>query len=82
MEPGERKGVFRAFAREVFREERDRLAAEKTIIRDMIREVAGDNIARAAGLMREIEKAGLEARALTGDRPRMRPYSGQNRGKY
>lgn len=73
LEPGERKGVFRSFAGEVFREERDRLMAEKTIIRDMLREMAGDNIAKAAGLMQEIEMARLEARALTGGRPRMLP---------
>lgn len=78
LEPGERKGVFRSFAREVFREERDRIAAEKALIRDLIRKDIGDDIAReaelmATKLMQEIKMARLEARALTGANPKMLP---------
>ncbi|WP_406676414.1 MobP3 family relaxase [Moorella sp. ACPs] len=73
LEPGERKGVFRSFAREVFREERDRLTAEKTAIRDAIRELAGNDISKVTEFMREVQMARLEARALTGANPKMLP---------
>ncbi|CEP67125.1 Uncharacterized [Moorella glycerini] len=73
LEPGERKGVFRSFAREVFREERDRLTAEKTAIRDAIRELAGNDIGKVMEFMREVKKARLEARAFWGSSPKMLP---------
>ncbi|GEA16339.1 hypothetical protein E308F_25850 [Moorella sp. E308F] len=73
LEPGERKGVFRSFAREVFREERDRLTAEKTAIRDAIRELAGNDITKVMEFMSEVKQARLEARALMGANPKMLP---------
>jgi hypothetical protein len=73
LEPGERKGVFRSFAREVFREERDRLTAEKTAIRDTIRELAGNDITKVAKFMSEVKMARLEARAFLGSSPKMLP---------
>ncbi|MGB9860174.1 MAG: MobP3 family relaxase, partial [Moorellaceae bacterium] len=73
LEPGERKGVFRAFAREVFREERDRLTAEKTAIRDALRELVGSDITKVTEFMREVKTARLEAQALSGSTPKMLP---------
>ncbi|APC08594.1 MobP3 family relaxase [Neomoorella thermoacetica] len=73
LEPGERKGVFRSFAREVFREERDRLTDEKTAIRDTIRELAGNDITKVAKFMSEVKMARLEARAFLGSSPKMLP---------
>ncbi|PRR71905.1 MobP3 family relaxase [Neomoorella humiferrea] len=73
LEPGERKGVFRSFAREVFREERDRLTAEKTAIRDAIRELVGNDITKVTGFMQEVQMARLEARAFLGSSPKMPP---------
>jgi hypothetical protein len=73
LEPGERKGVFRSFAREVFREERDRLTAEKTAIRDAIRELVGNDITKVTGFMQEVQMARLEARAFLGSSHKMPP---------
>ncbi|MBE3582339.1 MAG: relaxase, partial [Thermoanaerobacteraceae bacterium] len=73
LEPGERKGVFRSFAREVFREERDRLTAEKTAIRDALRELVGSDITKVTEFMREVKTARLEAQALYGSIPKMLP---------
>ncbi|KYH30768.1 MobP3 family relaxase [Neomoorella mulderi] len=73
LEPGERRGVFRSFAREVFRDERDCLTAEKTAIRDAIRELAGNDMAKVTEFMKEVKQARLEARAFLGASPKMLP---------
>lgn len=74
LETGERKGVWRAFARELFREDRDRLTAEKSAIRDAVRDLAKGDVSRAAELVKEIGcKARLEVRAMDGGPPGVLP---------
>lgn len=74
LEPGERKAVWRAFAKELFRDERNRLTAEKAAIRDAVRDLARGDVARAAELVREVRgRARLEVRALAGGTPGIPP---------
>lgn len=74
LEPGERKGVWRAFARELLREERNRRVAEKAAIRDLVRDLAKGDVTRAAELVREVRgRARLEVQALMGGTPGIPP---------
>lgn len=74
LEEGERRAVWRAFARELLRDERTRLAAEKGAIRDLIRGQAWGDVARAAELVRELRgRARLEVQALMGGTPGIPP---------
>lgn len=74
LTPKEMRGVWRAFARELFRAERTRLAAEKTAIRDAVRDLARGDVARAAELVREIRgPVRLQLQALHGGPPGILP---------
>lgn len=74
LEEGERKGVWRAFARELFRDERDRLAAEKAAIRDLVRDLAKGNVTKAAEIVRDVKgRCRLEVQALEGGVPGIPP---------
>jgi len=74
LEEGERRAVWRAFARELLRDERNRLAAEKAAIRDAVRDLAKGDVVKAAQIIRDIKgKARLEVRALHGDTPGIPP---------
>lgn len=70
LERGEMKGVWRAFAREVFRDERGRLNTEKTAIRDLVRGMTAEETSRITG---GLKKAELEAQALGGGRATLPP---------
>lgn len=63
---GERKDIRRAFARQIYAEERNRLYAEKTAIRDLIRDLAKGDVTQAQALAREVFEARLEVEALAG----------------
>jgi hypothetical protein len=63
---GERKDIRRAFARQIFAEERSRLYAEKTAIRDLIRDLAKGDVTQAQALARDVFKAQLEVEAMNG----------------
>jgi hypothetical protein len=67
---GERKDLRRVFVREIYAEERLALTAKKSAIRDLIRETARKDI---FGIVREIEKARLEIRAVDGREPGLPP---------
>lgn len=68
------RGVKRAFMRELVRDERNRLAAEKAAIRDVVLELAGDDLRRAAAIVREIRTtARLEVQASDGGPPGVPP---------
>lgn len=67
---GEKKDMRRVFVREIYAEERTRLLAEKTALRDLIREMARSDI---LSLAREIRRARLEVRALAGQEPGIAP---------
>lgn len=63
---GERKDIRRAFARQIFAEERSRLYVEKTAIRDLVRDLAKGDVSQAQALAREVFEARLEVEALAG----------------
>jgi len=67
---GERKDIRRVFVREIYAEERLALTAKKSAIRDLIKETARKDI---FSIVREIEKASLEVRALAGQEPGLSP---------
>lgn len=68
------RGVKRAFMRNLVRDERNRLAAEKTAIRDVVLELAGDDLRQAAAIVREIRTtARLEVQAMDGAEPGVPP---------
>ncbi|ADL07203.1 MobP3 family relaxase [Thermosediminibacter oceani] len=67
---GERKDLRRVFVREIYAEERLALTAKKSAIRDLIRETARKDV---FSVIREIEKARLEVRALAGQEPGLPP---------
>jgi len=73
LEPGERKGVFRAFGRELFREERNRLTAEKTAVRDAVRDLARGDAFKAAEIAKDIRNQRLEVQALEGGTAGIQP---------
>jgi hypothetical protein len=69
LERGEIKGVWRSYAGELFRSERERLTAEKTAMRDLVRDLTEGDISRLTGM----DKARLEVQALDGSRPGLPP---------
>ncbi|MBS3976620.1 MAG: relaxase [Syntrophomonadaceae bacterium] len=69
LEKGEIKGVWRSYAGELFRSERERLTAEKTAMRDLVRDMAKGDISRLTGM----DKAMLEVQVLDGGRPGLPP---------
>lgn len=78
LEEGERRGVWRAFTRELFRGERDRLAAEKEAIRQTVRELAKGDVERAAEVARAIKTiARLQVQALDGGEAGLAPVMGR-----
>ncbi|MDN5347398.1 MAG: hypothetical protein PWP65_962 [Clostridia bacterium] len=80
LEDGERKAVWRAFARELFRDERNRLAAEKSAIRDAVRELAKGDTTKAQEILKQIRgTAPLEVRALDGATPGIMPVLGEEK---
>jgi|GEM_PF-2412840 len=50
----EKKNIKRDIAKGLFAEERTKLYSEKTVMRDLIRDIAKDDIAKAVNLIREI----------------------------
>jgi len=74
---GERRDLRRVFVREIFAEERLTLTAEKSAIRDLIRETARKDI---LNLIKEVKKARVEIRAFSGQAVGLSPIlSNQNR---
>lgn len=67
ISPGERKDVRKAFIRSIYAAERSRLGAEKTAIRDMLRELAGNETSRARELVRKSFLLREDVRALDGN---------------
>ncbi|WP_338832855.1 hypothetical protein MHLNE_16050 [Moorella humiferrea] len=70
LSEGEKRDLRRVFVREIYAEERSMLLAEKTAIRDLIRETARQDVLHLA---REIKQARLEIRALEGGEPGIAP---------
>lgn len=54
ISPDEKKNIKRDIAKGLFAEERTRLYSEKTVMRDLIRDIAKDDISKAVNLIREI----------------------------
>ncbi|MBO8129275.1 MAG: relaxase [Peptococcaceae bacterium] len=81
LSKGERTDVRKAFIKQIFAKERARLGAEKTAIRDMVREVARGDLAEARKLIRDVHEARLEMDALHGGTPGVPPilYSDQRK---
>ncbi|MCG0278981.1 MAG: relaxase MobL [Thermanaeromonas sp.] len=70
LSEGEKKDLRRVFVRQIYAEERTRLLAEKTAIRELLRETARQDVLT---LVREIRQARLEVRALAGQEPGIAP---------
>jgi len=70
LSEGEKRDLRRVFVKEIYAEERSRLLAEKTAIRDLLRETARQDVLHLA---REIRQARLEVRALAGGEPGIAP---------
>lgn len=71
LSQGERKDVRKTFIQQIYAEERLAITTEKTALRDLIRKTAHKDI---MGLVRDIQKARLEVRTLTGQEPGLPPF--------
>lgn len=56
--------IKKHFTDEIFKEEKFWLMNEKTAIRDLIRDLAKDNVGQAARLLMEVRESGLDIKAL------------------
>ncbi|MTI85638.1 MAG: relaxase [Firmicutes bacterium] len=70
---GERKEVRKAFMRPIYAAERSRLGAEKSAIRDMIRDVTRGEMFLERDWAGQVKKARHEVRILEGDPPGVAP---------
>ncbi|HHW56775.1 MAG TPA: relaxase [Clostridia bacterium] len=67
---GERKDIRKIFIREIYAKERLALTAEKSAVRDLIRDTAKRDISE---VLKEVKKARIEIRALNGEKPGLPP---------
>lgn len=69
----ERREMRKIFIKEIYAEENTRLYAQKTAVRDYIRNVAKDDLVKTVDFIRGIREAGLEVQALNGSEPGIAP---------
>ena len=67
---GERKDMRKIFIHEIYAKERLVLTAEKSAVRDLIRDTAKRDISE---VLKEVKKARIEIRALNGEKPGLPP---------
>ncbi|EIV99934.1 LOW QUALITY PROTEIN: hypothetical protein ThesiDRAFT1_0952 [Thermoanaerobacter siderophilus SR4] len=67
---GERKDIRKVFVREIYAKERLALTAEKTAVRDLIRDTARSDI---VNILKKVENARIEIRALNGGKAGLSP---------
>ncbi|ABY93724.1 hypothetical protein Teth39_0051 [Thermoanaerobacter pseudethanolicus ATCC 33223] len=67
---GERKDIRKIFIREIYAKERLALTAEKSAVRDLIRDTARSDI---VNVLRKVESARVKVRALDGGKPGLPP---------
>ena len=70
LSQGERKDIRKVFVREIYAKERLALTAEKTAVRDLIRDTAKRDVSE---VLKEVKKARIEIRALNGEKPGLPP---------
>ncbi|MFO7153164.1 MAG: MobP3 family relaxase [Bacillota bacterium] len=70
LSEGERKDIRKIFIREIYAKERLALTAEKSAVRDLIRDTARSDI---LSLLRQVKNARIEIRALDGGKPGLPP---------
>ncbi|SFE61325.1 hypothetical protein SAMN04324257_02270 [Thermoanaerobacter thermohydrosulfuricus] len=70
LSQGERKDIRKIFIREIYANERLALTAEKSAVRDLIRDTAKRDISE---LLKEVKKARIEIKALNGEKPGLSP---------
>lgn len=69
----ERTEMRKIFLKEIYAEENSRLYAQKTAVRDYIRDVAKGEMTKTVDFIRGIRAAGLEVQALNGKEPGIAP---------
>jgi len=70
LSQGERKDIRKIFIREIYAKERLALTAEKSAVRDLIRDTARNDI---VNVLKRVENARLEIRALNGGKAGLPP---------
>ncbi|AFK85879.1 MULTISPECIES: MobP3 family relaxase [Thermoanaerobacterium] len=70
LSAGERKDIRKVFLNEIYAKERLALTAEKSAVRDLIRDTAKRDISE---LLNEVKKARIEIKALNGEKPGLPP---------
>ncbi|MEG6566029.1 MobP3 family relaxase [Thermoanaerobacterium saccharolyticum] len=70
LSEGERKDIRKVFLNEIYAKERLALTAEKSAVRDLIRDTAKRDISE---LLNEVKKARIEIKALNGEKPGLPP---------
>lgn len=70
LSKGEIKDIKKVFLNEIYAKERLALTAEKTAVRDLIRDTAKRDISE---VLRDVKKARIEIRALNGEKPGLPP---------
>ncbi|ADH59863.1 conserved hypothetical protein [Thermoanaerobacter mathranii subsp. mathranii str. A3] len=70
LSQGERRDIRKIFIREIYAKERMALTAEKSAVRDLIRDTAKRDISE---LLKEVKKARIEIKALNGEKPGLPP---------
>jgi hypothetical protein len=70
LSKGERKDIRKVFLNEIYAKERLALTAEKSAVRDLIRDTAKRDISE---LLNEVKKARIEIKALNGEKPGLPP---------
>lgn len=63
----ELKQMKKTFVKGLYEKERSRLYAEKTATRDLIRDLAKDDLSKVVGLIREIRKGDVDVKILEGE---------------
>ncbi|KKC28500.1 MobP3 family relaxase [Caldanaerobacter subterraneus] len=70
LSEGERKDIRKIFLNEIYANERLALTAEKSAVRDLIRDTAKRDISE---VLKEVKKARIEIKALNGEKPGLPP---------
>lgn len=70
LSKGEIKDIKKVFLNEIYAKERLALTAEKSAVRDLIRDTAKRDISE---VLRDVKKARIEIRALNGEKPGLPP---------
>lgn len=63
----ERKNIKQILTRELFAEERTKLYAEKTALRDAVSDLAKDDLKKTVDFVREIKELGIDLKELEGE---------------